>query len=381
MTYNVSSGTLNPTITCTCLLHVNLCNLESVCDCTTRCRLFITLIFSLSLPVFHCVKCVNKLLLRFLRKIFSNSFYVSQTVQCVLSTLVIFSKVINVGRSVWIAVDPRFKLAPFDLESTRHKAVAATVALMEHAHESTKPANDVDLRPEDAGSASVPSSVNVDPTLQTTTTSPSTSDLPSSTFIQSLNQQLATYTSESNIPRSECPLSWWADNQRKYPLIAEVARRLLSIPATTVSSKRLYTKECEAVLDRRDGLSPDKAELVLFIMENLNWVRCACCQSHLSRTDMFLTEICACSLLTFCNVAFSEICCWTGDADMVDSRKCWLDTACRYLVFINQSSVRQTDIKLSFSAFFDDNINRVTTCLENLEMSGNLTAVGESRGF
>jgi len=147
--------------------------------------------------------------------------------------------------------------------------MVATVALMERAHESMMHVDDIKTSPEDAGSAFVPSSVNVDPTLQRSTTSPSTADLTPSTFVESLNQQLATYTSESIIPRSKCPLSWWADNQRKYPLIAEVARRLLSIPATTINSRRLYTKEAETVMNKRSSLSPEKDEQVLFIMENL----------------------------------------------------------------------------------------------------------------
>ena len=83
-------------------------------------------------------------------------------------------------------------------------------------------------------------------------------------------QQLTQYLSEPNIPRTECPLSWWIDNRHGYPLLAEVARRLLGIPATAVSSERLFTKEGDRVMEKRNALSssPDRAELVLFIMEN-----------------------------------------------------------------------------------------------------------------
>ena len=83
-------------------------------------------------------------------------------------------------------------------------------------------------------------------------------------------QQLTQYLSEPNIPRTECPLSWWIDNRHGYPLLAEVARRLLGIPATAVSSERLFTKEGDRVMEKRNAMSssPDRAELVLFIMEN-----------------------------------------------------------------------------------------------------------------
>jgi len=82
-------------------------------------------------------------------------------------------------------------------------------------------------------------------------------------------QQLTQYLSDPNIPRTECPLSWWVDNRHGYPLLAEVARHLLGIPATAVSTEHLFTKEGDRVTEKRNALSsPDKAELVLFIMEN-----------------------------------------------------------------------------------------------------------------
>ena len=85
----------------------------------------------------------------------------------------------------------------------------------------------------------------------------------------SAHQQLDAYISEQNIPRTECPLSWWTANRHRYPLIAEVARRLLVIPATAISTRRLYTEESEVMMDRRNAVSPEKADQVLFIMENL----------------------------------------------------------------------------------------------------------------
>ena len=81
--------------------------------------------------------------------------------------------------------------------------------------------------------------------------------------------QLDAYISEPVIPPTECPLSWWTTNQHRYPLLADVARRLLVIPATAVPTRRLYTEECELMMYRRSNVSRDSAELVLFIMENL----------------------------------------------------------------------------------------------------------------
>ena len=84
-----------------------------------------------------------------------------------------------------------------------------------------------------------------------------------------LHQELSVYTSESTIARSESPLTWWTANCHLYPHIAEVARCLLSVPATAISTRRLYTKHGDEILDNRNSLSCETAERAMFIMWNL----------------------------------------------------------------------------------------------------------------
>jgi len=177
------------------------------------------------------------------------------------------------------AVDPRFKLGPFDDEQTRRKATAATLAMME-SHQSTLHLTGPPS--EHAASTSVPSSMdNTGPaaehatTSSTNTVSPTLSSAASSltTSSTSLNpavhHEFTAYTSEPTICQSECPLSWWSVNHHKYPLIANVARRLLSVPATSCCSSRLYTKQHEMLMDKRDTVQREKDEQLLFCMENL----------------------------------------------------------------------------------------------------------------
>jgi len=106
----------------------------------------------------------------------------------------------------------------------------------------------------------------VSPALSAAASTLTTSGTTASTAI---HQEFTAYTAEQTIPRSDCPLSWWAVNRHNYPLMADVARRLLSIPATTCSSGRLYTKQHEMLLDKRDRVECEKDEQVLFCMENL----------------------------------------------------------------------------------------------------------------
>ena len=170
------------------------------------------------------------------------------------------------------ASDPRFKLLPFVSEGTHRKATDATVALMEHIHDSKSSIFSV------ASQSASSMSSNSGPNLQTLASVASSTHAnvgplsDASSFIPTtllLHQQLVAYTSEPVIPRTECPLTWWADNWQKYPQVSKVARQLLVIPTTAVSSECLYTKKGDDVLCKRDAVFPENADQVLFIMENL----------------------------------------------------------------------------------------------------------------
>ena len=85
----------------------------------------------------------------------------------------------------------------------------------------------------------------------------------------SVQHELELYTSDAPIARSACPLQWWKTNSTSYPLIGEVARRLLSVPATSVASECLFSRAGDVITKKRNQLSPSCADRVLFLMENL----------------------------------------------------------------------------------------------------------------
>ena len=85
----------------------------------------------------------------------------------------------------------------------------------------------------------------------------------------SLQHELDLYVADPNIPRSACPLQWWQSHTSTFPVVAEVARRMLSIPATSVASERLFSKAGDVITKKRNQLSPSCADRVLFLMENL----------------------------------------------------------------------------------------------------------------
>jgi hypothetical protein len=72
----------------------------------------------------------------------------------------------------------------------------------------------------------------------------------------------------SDVCHSDTPLQWWAANKDIYPMLSQVARLLLAVPATSVSSERLFSKAGAIISDRRSKLSPQHAEQLCFLSQN-----------------------------------------------------------------------------------------------------------------
>jgi len=51
--------------------------------------------------------------------------------------------------------------------------------------------------------------------------------------------------------------------------VAEVARRYLSVPSTSVASERLFSGAGDTYSDSRSRLAPERAEMLLFLRENM----------------------------------------------------------------------------------------------------------------
>ncbi|XP_060754404.1 zinc finger BED domain-containing protein 4-like [Neoarius graeffei] len=82
-------------------------------------------------------------------------------------------------------------------------------------------------------------------------------------------QQLDCYLSEVLIPRNDDPLTYWRTNRGRFPELARMARRYLAAPCTSTDSERLFSAASNVLDERRNRLTCDKAEKLLFIKKNL----------------------------------------------------------------------------------------------------------------
>lgn len=78
---------------------------------------------------------------------------------------------------------------------------------------------------------------------------------------------------ETKIDKDMNILVYWNNNQSTYPILASIARRVLSIPATNTTIERLFSISGNTVTNRRTRLQTSKVNQLLFVRRNLMALR------------------------------------------------------------------------------------------------------------
>jgi hypothetical protein len=86
---------------------------------------------------------------------------------------------------------------------------------------------------------------------------------------ETLAKELDEYIESPCEPEDTNPFQWWATNKNKFPHVADVARAHLGIPATSVTSERVFSKCGLICSDRRASLKPQHVEHLVFLSHNL----------------------------------------------------------------------------------------------------------------
>ena len=64
---------------------------------------------------------------------------------------------------------------------------------------------------------------------------------------------------------NEDPLEWWMENKRRFPVLYKLALKYLCIPATSVSSERVFSTAGDIVTASRSCLSTENVNMLLFL--------------------------------------------------------------------------------------------------------------------
>jgi len=70
------------------------------------------------------------------------------------------------------------------------------------------------------------------------------------------------------------PLEWWQNNHAKFPNVWKLAKCILSIPATSAPSERVFSAAANIIDKKRASITADNAEILMFLRGNktlVNW--------------------------------------------------------------------------------------------------------------
>ncbi|XP_030252892.1 zinc finger BED domain-containing protein 4-like isoform X1 [Sparus aurata] len=84
-----------------------------------------------------------------------------------------------------------------------------------------------------------------------------------------IETEIVRYRSEMSISLTSCPLKWWKENSKFYPLLSPLAKAYLTTPATSVPSERVFSTTGDVVTSQRSQLRPENIDMLNFLKRNL----------------------------------------------------------------------------------------------------------------
>lgn len=75
------------------------------------------------------------------------------------------------------------------------------------------------------------------------------------------------YKVEPSASLDQCPLRWWSEHTAVYGKMAQIARKYLGTPASTVPCERLFSLAGHIVQKRRSSLSPDNVNKLVCLSD------------------------------------------------------------------------------------------------------------------
>ena len=84
-----------------------------------------------------------------------------------------------------------------------------------------------------------------------------------------IQSEMRAYEGETPLKSSGNPLEWWGKSAYKYPNMAQLARRYLCVPGTSVRSERVFSTAGIIVNKQRSALDPENVDRLVFLANNL----------------------------------------------------------------------------------------------------------------
>jgi hypothetical protein len=85
-----------------------------------------------------------------------------------------------------------------------------------------------------------------------------------------VGNELSSYLDSDNVSHTDDKfniISWWHEHKLSYPVLSVLARDVLSVPVSTVSSESVFSTTGRILEERRRGLSPDMVEILTCVKD------------------------------------------------------------------------------------------------------------------
>ena len=86
---------------------------------------------------------------------------------------------------------------------------------------------------------------------------------------QLFSTELENYLSLPQLDAEEEILPWWKLHSTKFPFISQLAKKYLSVCATSSTSEQLFSTSGNVVTPSRYSLKPDKVNMLTFLAKKL----------------------------------------------------------------------------------------------------------------
>ena len=82
-------------------------------------------------------------------------------------------------------------------------------------------------------------------------------------------------------------LTWWRDHEQRFPILAQLAKQVLSMPVSTVAVEQEFSDSGNTITDHRTSLYPETIEVLIC---NQDWARARRRQQELQSSKHFMEE-------------------------------------------------------------------------------------------
>lgn len=86
---------------------------------------------------------------------------------------------------------------------------------------------------------------------------------------ETVEHELSSYLQSVCIESDADPLKWWKEHEVAFPALSNLAKKYLSVPATSSPSERVFSCSGNIVTCHRASLKPDNVDRLIFLAQNL----------------------------------------------------------------------------------------------------------------